>query len=147
MSFGYNQMYWFLSKSKSFQTSGATASFGVGNLACLLHYARACFYTLNLQIKGIQCTSYDTESFSMRSAQFCSFLGYTEPHRSSGARIMVQVFGQVLRLHSDMFSSALKSKSQLIQQLALIGQSYTSDQCQSVIGQLDERVCVMACVK
>ena len=39
-------MYWFLSKSKSFQTSGATASFGVGNLACLLHYSRACFYTL-----------------------------------------------------------------------------------------------------
>ena len=83
----------------------------------------------------------------MRSAQFCLFPGYTEPFRSSGARIMVQVFGQVLRLHSDMFSSALESKSQLVLQLALISQSYTSDQCQSVIGQLSERVGVMACVK
>ena len=83
----------------------------------------------------------------MHSAHFCSFLGYTVLCWSSGARIMVQVLGQVFRLHSDMFSSALESKSQLALWFSLIGQSYTLDQCQSMIGQLSECVGVMACVK
>ena len=83
----------------------------------------------------------------MRSAHFCSFLGYTVLRWSSGARIMVQALGQVFQLHSDMFSSALESKSQLALWFGLIGRGHTSDQCQSVIGQLAEHEGVMACVK